>query len=606
MTDPVVVPSIAVDPDQKAVIETPVSSRLSVTAGPGTGKTRTLLARAQWLVDHEELEPGTELLVLSFSRAAVETVARRGFTETDLGRLPVRTIDSLAGRLLLEADVSLEDSTYDGRVAAATKALTENRRAGALLSATRHVLVDEAQDVVGVRAVFVKQLLELVCRDSACGFTVFGDPAQAIFDFQTGQTGGDRRRLLDLLGPLAQERRELATNHRMRTSRLVGFADSVGATLRTGGKVTDWPAFHDEVFENVLRDTAWADLDDSTEAIGSALEMPAVSSVAVLCRTNAEVLCLAAHLQRAGLDVAVRHRAQDRGGAPWLATLFSDAPVGFAPIPPNPDRSSDRPWMRPPPDLVRILRQVGLARDRDIDLGRLATLLRCGACPEELIARRDAAVTVSTVHRAKGLEYDTVFVVETTFPLRDEDAQEKARVLYVAGTRAREELLAGAPLSFDGPIRGLDRGARTCVCSWAKPKRPVSVEVKISDSDPDWSPSDPDEFRQVQAFLREGLVPGEALELGLISDAESAKPRYEIVHGDSTGEETVVGRTTSQFGVSLKRSVWGRAPDRITGLLAEIPDTAAMTAVAADRVGLADHGVHLRARAYGLGRMWWN
>ncbi len=604
MADGAVLAPIASDPDQKAVIEAPVSSRLLVTAGPGTGKTRTLLTRAQWLADYDELEPGTELLVLSFSRAAVETVARRGFSETDLGRLPVRTIDSLAGRILLEADASLEDS-YEGRIAAATKALRENQRAGAFLASVRHVLVDEAQDVVGVRAVFVKLLLELVCRDPACGFTVFGDPAQAIFDFQMRQTGVDRQRLLDLLGPLARERRELKTNHRMQTSRLLDLADSLGRTLREGGPGKDWPAFRRKVSDDVLREVGWSDLDDAVLKIRSVLEAPEGSRLAVLCKTNAEVLRLAAHLQEGGLDIAVRHRAQDRGGAPWLATLFSEAPVAVAPIPPDTDYTSDRLWMQPPPDLVRILRQVGLARDRDIDLNRLATMLRCGACPEELTARRDAAITVSTVHRAKGLEYDTVFVVERERTVKDEDAQEEARVLYVAGTRARKELLAGAPVDLPGPIKGIDGGTRTSVCTWNKPKRPASLELKISDSDPDWAPRDPDEFRQMQAFLREGLVPGEALELRLDSDSDSPKPRYEIVHSAPIGEETIVGRTTAEFGTALKRNVWGRAPDRITGLAADIPDTAAMTPPTAHRIGLADHGIHLRARAYGLGRMRW-
>src|SRR5262249_10545453 len=98
-------PIDAVTPDaaQEAVIEAPDGARLLVMAGPGTGKTRTLLARTERLIDHDRLEQAFDLAVVSFSRAAVQTVARRLATETDLGRLPVVTIDSLAGRILVEA-----------------------------------------------------------------------------------------------------------------------------------------------------------------------------------------------------------------------------------------------------------------------------------------------------------------------------------------------------------------------------------------------------------------------------------------------------------------------------------------------------------------------
>ena len=123
----------AVDAAQSAVVEAPISSRLLVTAGPGTGKTRTLLARAQWLVDHQGLEPGDGLLVLSFSRAAVETVARRGFAETGLGRLPVRTLDSLAARILLEVGAQASLS-FDRRIAAATEALGESEAASTMFA----------------------------------------------------------------------------------------------------------------------------------------------------------------------------------------------------------------------------------------------------------------------------------------------------------------------------------------------------------------------------------------------------------------------------------------------------------------------------------------
>ena len=96
-----------------------------MTAGAGTGKTRTLLARAQWLIHQADIEPATELLILSFSRAAVETVVTRGGAETDLGRLPVRTFDSLAAMMLAEATITTSGMSFEARIRAALDLLRE-------------------------------------------------------------------------------------------------------------------------------------------------------------------------------------------------------------------------------------------------------------------------------------------------------------------------------------------------------------------------------------------------------------------------------------------------------------------------------------------------
>ncbi len=594
------------DLEQVRVIEAPSSARLEVVAGPGTGKTFALLARAAWLADREEIEPATDLLILSFSRAAVETVARRGSAETHLGRLPVSTVDSFATRLLIEVGADLSGS-FDDRVVRATAMLTD--AVPEMVGAIRHVLVDEAQDLVGVRATFVRELLDLVCRDSASGFTIFGDSAQAIFDFQMGFRPETRKRLLTLLeteGPKA-ERCELKTNHRMENERLAEFATTAGESLRepkNGGGAE----LHRQISREVFLESGWGDLDAAAMAIFAVQDRPERPRVAVLCRTNAEALYLGSYLQAAGLEVSVRHRAQDRGGAPWLAALFADCPVGKAPIPSASSGSEERPWLQPPADLVRVLRQAGLAGNRDVDLDRLASLLRCGACPEELAALWDAPVAISTIHRAKGLEYDVVFVVENERPHNEDESFEEAKVAYVAGTRARSQLLGAPALKLGGPIKPLEGGGRVAVCSWNPRRyrvRPRLIEVKVSDSDDDWAPSTREEFDRVQEVLRERLLPGDQVELRLRPESDGYEPRFDIVHRPDTADETVIGRTDRYFGRMLKREVLGRTPRWIVDLTADIPDTAALPATTARDLDLGEHGLHLRARVYGLGQMGW-
>ena len=76
--------------------------------------------------------------------------------------------------------------------------------------------------------------------------------------------------------------------------------------------------------------------------------------------------------------------------------------------------------------------------------------------PGEEEAMEEEAITLSTVHSAKGLEWSAVLVidlVQNRFPsrhaiLRDEDYEEERRLLYVACTRAKDELYLYAPATL--------------------------------------------------------------------------------------------------------------------------------------------------------------
>ena len=71
----------------------------------------------------------------------------------------------------------------------------------------------------------------------------------------------------------------------------------------------------------------------------------------------------------------------------------------------------------------------------------------------EIFLRNDKKIPIITVHQAKGLEFDYVFVaglMDKTFPsfqaVRDNRLEEEARLFYVAITRAKKRLF----LSFNG------------------------------------------------------------------------------------------------------------------------------------------------------------
>ena len=172
-------PPVSTEPtdDQLGVIRRPVDSFTLLIAPAGTGKTFTLVRRIEHLLA-QGLAPD-EILALSFSRAAVAELAKRTTGPTRL--VAVRTFDAWALDLL--RNTYSEDEwglwTFDERIVEATAALARGDTEYST-HRIRHVLLDEVQDLVGARQSMVRGLLTAL----GCGFTVVGDPAQAIYRFR--------------------------------------------------------------------------------------------------------------------------------------------------------------------------------------------------------------------------------------------------------------------------------------------------------------------------------------------------------------------------------------------------------------------------------------
>jgi DNA helicase-2/ATP-dependent DNA helicase PcrA len=85
-------------------------------------------------------------------------------------------------------------------------------------------------------------------------------------------------------------------------------------------------------------------------------------------------------------------------------------------------------------------------------------------------SRTDNRLTLSTIHSAKGLEWHTVFIIwalDGRFPSahalsKEEDLEEELRLMYVAATRARENLIFTYPSQVYDRMLGmvLDRPSR--------------------------------------------------------------------------------------------------------------------------------------------------
>jgi hypothetical protein len=242
-----------------------------------------------------------------------------------------------------------------------------------------------------------------------------------------------------------------------------------------------------------------------------------------------------------------------------------------------------------------------------IDLSLVNERLRSGQVPDELTETPRAKVVVSTVHRAKGLEFQRVFVVD---PSRSSDdpveRAEESRLMFVALTRAHSENwhLDAPNTSFfqvrdDLDQRWVKRGPR----SWWR----TGIEVRGDDVDKNEPPGVfviRKRSQDVQDYLRANIKAGDGVVLLCKDEFIDGELRkfYAIEH-----KGNLVGVTSVSFGRALFSLLKINAgwevnwPVRITGLHVEGVDTVAGLPSSSQRAGLGGCGVWLRVRISGLG-----
>ncbi|MFI5906026.1 UvrD-helicase domain-containing protein [Dactylosporangium sp. NPDC051541] len=568
---------MVLDDDQRRIAEAEPDHRQLVIAGPGAGKTEVVAALVGNLVGVHDVY-ADEILIVSFSRAAVHAVRQRlADAIEDAYLIEVRTLDSLAYELTVgDRD---EMSGFDATVRAATKRLEED--GWQYLEQVRHVVVDEVQDVVGIRADFVRALLQRV--DASCGFTLLGDPMQAVYDFQFARARKARRtRLLDSVGSdAAVGKHHLVNEYRSRSP----DASRAASLRKCLAEATD-----DVTRRNLIQDFV-ADVVPmgNIETEGRLIDRWS-GSTAVLCRDNIDVLRTAGVLRRAGLSVTIQRAASERSYAPWIAGLLGEFPTSTISRHSFLDLAGTA-GLQDAELLWSALRRTAAGRGADLDLRALAAGLSGGRRQAELESSTDTSIVVSTVHRAKGLQFDNVVLVNADQWLRDDDA-ESVRVLFVGLTRSRDRLAVAVLEQQRGWFQAgrSERYFRRGREGW----QTFGVEIRGSDTSG---------LGPTSASLTGGI--GLPVSWQLDRDkSDLTAPVYCAVQGDS-----VVARTTSGFGEDFAARI-GSAERRATpwpflleGAYVEALETVAGNPPASS--GTGRHGLWLSTRVTGAVDLSW-
>ncbi|MEH1012687.1 UvrD-helicase domain-containing protein [Micromonospora sp. CPCC 206060] len=485
---------------------------LLIVAGPGTGKTRTLTHRIAYLCAELNVFP-EHCLAITFTRRAAEELRHRldGLLGPVADDVTVGTFHSLgltilrenAGAVGLPTDFRIADDTE--RTAARTEAGDDDTRYAALLRKSnlvdldelltlpvrllrddpalvqryrdrwRWIFVDEYQDVDAVQY----ELLRLLSAADG-NLCAIGDPDQAIYSFR----GADVSYFLRFSQDFVDARLvRLTRNYRSSAPILAAAVQAIAPSSLVRGRRLD-PARLDPEAPLVGRYPAASVADEADFVVRTVDDLVgglshrsldsgridgrtstvSFSDIAVLYRTDAQAAPIADALRRANIPVQKRShdRLRDRPGVDAIARELRHANGLSGSLPARvrlagqvlADRYSaptlDSTGQVGPEDVraaVDLL--TPLAQRCGDDLGLFLSQLATGAEVDALDPRAEA-VTLLTLHAAKGLEFPVVFLVgceDGLLPLRwpgttpDDDAvAEERRLFFVGLTRAQDRL----------------------------------------------------------------------------------------------------------------------------------------------------------------------
>ena len=589
------------EPQRERIRSAEVADRLLVEAGPGTGKTEMAAIRIARLMQTGH-SPGT-LLVLSFSRSAVRNLTDRlaRLEHADdkileqLRHVSIRTFDSWSFRMLrlLQNPVPmLLARGHDENIEHLTE-LIKGRQQEAireLIGNRQHLIVDEFQDLPGVRGELVLALLDLLspAGQPGAGFTILGDPAQAIYGFaamgttRVFPTPAEYWKKITSTYGAELELVTLTHNFRARKP-LADLSSSLRQVLLSRRS--------DEEKLRIVRERLAGLPSPPQPASPEWLDTDDTGSRAILTRTNGESLRVLTHLfgrNIEGHETPVRLRAGNHASLPpaWIAALLSRLRS-----PELPRAQFDRiyehlvgEWDDATPENLglpdrettwsRLCGASGAPEEAArIQIRQLRSQLNWpDAFPDDQLAGEDGLL-VTTIHQSKGLEFDIVTVLDAPRNAQEESSsgggrydlsiREEANVNYVAITRAGRELnrMDGKGV-FQTPSPWKLRNGRERLCHWRN--RWMNVELGLrGDLDPFGFVDaklhgGPKAVEEVQSHLLRGVRTLLGHKVMLVKRAYDGKAFWHVHLQTPGGAGLLIGRTGPQVARDLLDLLWDR------------------------------------------------
>lgn len=421
-------------PSQLSIIKDNSSPYIVVAAGPGSGKTRVLVHKLASLLLMEDVKH-EQLLMVTFSRAAATEFKKRllDLIGNAAGFIEIKTFHSYCFDLLGKVGSIEKSQTVIHKTVEKirNKDIEPNRITKAVL------VIDEAQDMDRHEFELVRALMD---HNEEMRVIAVGDDDQNIYEFR----GASSRYLEQFVTEQKAKKVELIENYRSRAN-LVEFTNQFAEKITH--RLKDTP---------IVAHTGEMGLIKLIKYSGSNLIEPVVKSIisadikgtaCVLTYTNAEALQIEGLLLNNGLPAKLIQTNDGFSLHNLMEVRYFIEQLNFTEdkyvISDNNWKTAKRKLWDKFKESTRIDICINLIKDFELSNPKkkyqsdFEVFVKESGF-EDFVNTKGETIFVSTIHKAKGKEFDNVFIMLNGY---NPDNDEKRRQLYVAMTRAKQNLI---------------------------------------------------------------------------------------------------------------------------------------------------------------------
>lgn len=420
-------------PTQLSIIKDDESKHIAVAAGPGSGKTRVLVHKLASLLLMEDVKH-EQLLMLTFSRAAA----------TEFKKRLLKLIGNAAYFIEIK---TFHSYCFDilGRVGNLDKSETIIKRAIQKINdkeielsrITKTVLViDEAQDLDRDEYNLIQTLMN---HNEEMRVIAVGDDDQNIYEFR----GASSKYLEHFINKNKASKNELAENYRSK-SNIVFFANQFVKRIKHRLKHT--PIIPVQTEDGNIRVVRYHSQNITTPLVEDIMQTDLAGTTCVLTKTNEEALQITGLLLRNGIQakliqsndgfslynmVEVRYFLEQLNLRDDIYTISEERWENAKRRLLNKYSKSNKLdiCINIIKDFETINKKTKYKTDLEVFIGESRL--------EDFYNSNGETIFVSTIHKAKGKEFDNIFLMLENFIPKD-DADN--RLIYVAMTRAKNNL----------------------------------------------------------------------------------------------------------------------------------------------------------------------
>lgn len=439
-------------PAQLSIINDNESKYIVVAAGPGSGKTRVLVHKLASLLLMEDVKH-EQLLMLTFSRAAATEFKKRllNLIGNAANYIEIKTFHSYCFDLLGKVG-SLEKSDV---ILKKTIEKIKNKDVEVSRITKTVLVIDEAQDINDDEFSLINTLME---QNEEMRVIAVGDDDQNIFEFR----GASSKYLEQFIQVNRAVKHELVENYRSK-SNLVHFANQFVERIQHRLKQTTIISTQPDNGKIKLVRYQYENL--ITPLVNDILATGLTGTTCVLTQTNEEALQITGLLLKKGMQAKLIQSNEGFSLYNLLEVRFFLSQLNLAD---DVFIISDDVWAAAKRELINkfrnsnkleicnnIIKDYELTNPKKKYKSDLEVFIRESKL-EDFIMDGGETVFVSTIHKAKGKEFDNVFLMLENFNPTTDEAK---RQLYVAMTRAKQNLTIHLNSNFLDSIsaRNLER-----------------------------------------------------------------------------------------------------------------------------------------------------